>query len=175
MPLAGINAWKAQISQKKLKIPFLWNEPIKTAFGIPWRKTTTYWCDLFCLLFISTNVELIFWKEWTKNCCCCHPMIERQHNNMGYFCRMPNKAMEYKLKYLEQFQWECYKSNINIKYSLRIGNGSRLRQRHGLQNTTLTSYFSKKIYRKVIYANFYESIFQDQSIHIIFTFVNSTT
>ena len=92
-----------------------------------------------------------------------------------YFCRMPNKAMEYKLKYLEQFQWGCYKSNINIKYSLRIGNGSRLRQRHGVQNTNLTSYFSKKNYRKVIYANFYESIFQDQSIHIIFTFVNSTT
>ena len=60
------------------------------------------------------------------------------------------------------------------KYSLRIGKGSRLGQRHSLQNTTLTSYFLKNIYRKVIYVNFYESIFQDKSIHIIFTFVIST-
>jgi hypothetical protein len=61
-------------------------------------------------------------------------------------------------------------------YSLRIGFRSRLGQRHGLQNTTLTSCFYKKnIYEKVIYVYFYESIFQDKSIHIIFIFANSTT
>jgi hypothetical protein len=48
-------------------------------------------------------------------------------------------------------------------------------QRHGLQNTTLTSCFYKNIYWKVIYVYFYESIFQDKSIHIFFTFSNSTT
>ena len=50
-----------------------------------------------------------------------------------------------------------------------------LGQRHGLQNTTLTSYSSKNIYQKVIYVYFHKSIFQDKSIHIIFTFSNSTT
>jgi len=54
------------------------------------------------------------------------------------------------------------------RYSFRIGKESRLGQRHGLQNTTLTSYFFKNIYKKVIYINFYENIFQDKSIHIIF-------
>jgi hypothetical protein len=60
-------------------------------------------------------------------------------------------------------------------YSIRIEFRSRLGQRHGLQNTTLTSYFYKNIYEKVTYVYFYESIFQDKSIHIIFTFTNSTT
>ena len=45
------------------------------------------------------------------------------------------------------------------KYSLHIGKKKILGQRHGLQNTTLTSCFFKNIYRKVIYINFYESIF----------------
>ena len=60
-------------------------------------------------------------------------------------------------------------------YSLHTHKVSRLEQRHSLQNTTLTSYFYKNIYWKVIYVYFYESIFQDKSIHIIFTFSNSTT
>ena len=60
-------------------------------------------------------------------------------------------------------------------YSVHTQKTWRLGQRHGLQNTTLTSYFSKKIYQKVIYVYFHKSIFQDKSIHIIFTFSNSTT
>ena len=63
----------------------------------------------------------------------------------------------------------------NKTYSLRAGKRSRLGQRHGLQNITLTPCHYKNIYRKVRYLYFYESIFQDKSIHIIFTFVNSTT
>jgi hypothetical protein len=47
------------------------------------------------------------------------------------------------------------------------------RQRHGLQSITLTLVFYKNIYSKVIYVYFYESIFQDKSIHIVFTFPNS--
>jgi hypothetical protein len=45
----------------------------------------------------------------------------------------------------------------------------------GLQSTTLTSYFYKNIYQKVIHVYFYESIFQDKSIHMVFIFSNSTT
>jgi hypothetical protein len=62
-----------------------------------------------------------------------------------------------------------------IVYSLRTRKESRFGQRHGLQNTTLTFCFYKNIYQKVICVYFYESIFQDKSIHIIFTFSNSTT
>jgi hypothetical protein len=58
-------------------------------------------------------------------------------------------------------------------YSLRFGKRSRLGQRHGLQNTTLTSFFYKNIYWKVIYVYFYENGFQNKSIDMIFTFVNS--
>ena len=61
-----------------------------------------------------------------------------------------------------------------LQYSLRAGKRSRLGQRHGLQNITLISYHYKNIYRKVRYVYFYESIFQDKSIHIIFTFAKST-
>jgi hypothetical protein len=52
---------------------------------------------------------------------------------------------------------------------------SRLGQRHGYQSTTLTSFFYKNIYWKVIYVYSYESNFQNKSICIIFTFSNSTT
>ena len=62
-----------------------------------------------------------------------------------------------------------------IIYSLHIGKRRRLGQRHGLQNITLTSCYYKNIYRKVLYVYFYESIFLDKSIHIIFTFANSTS
>jgi hypothetical protein len=51
----------------------------------------------------------------------------------------------------------------------------RLGQRHVLQNTTLTSCYYKNIYRIVVYVYFYESIFEDKSIHIVFTFANLTT
>jgi len=64
---------------------------------------------------------------------------------------------------------------LDLVYSRHTQNNWRLGQRHGLQNTTLTSYFSKNIYQKVIYVYFHKSIFQDKSIHIIFTFSNSTT
>ena len=50
----------------------------------------------------------------------------------------------------------------------------RLGQRHGLQNTILTTCYYKNIYEKVVYVYFYENIFQDKSIHIIFIFANST-
>ena len=53
-------------------------------------------------------------------------------------------------------------------YSLRAGKKSRLGQRHGLQNITLTPYYYKNIYRKMRYVYFYEYIFQDKPIHIIF-------
>jgi hypothetical protein len=58
---------------------------------------------------------------------------------------------------------------------LHVGKRSRFRQRHGLQSITLTLFFYKNIYLKVIYVYFYESIFQDKSIHIVFTFPNLTT
>ena len=60
-------------------------------------------------------------------------------------------------------------------YSLHTWKECRFGQRHGLQNLTLTSYFYKNIYHKMIYLYFYESIFQDKSIHIVFVFWNSTT
>jgi hypothetical protein len=55
-------------------------------------------------------------------------------------------------------------------YSLQVGKRSHFRQQYGLQSITLTLFFYKNIYLKVIYVYFYESIFQDKSIHIIFTF-----
>ena len=63
---------------------------------------------------------------------------------------------------------------IILVYSLRTKKGSRFGQWYDFQNTTLT-FFYKNIYWKVIYVYFYESIFQDKSIYIIFTFSNSTT
>ena len=59
-------------------------------------------------------------------------------------------------------------------YSLHVDKRSLLGQGHGLQNITLTLCYYKNIYRKVRYVYFYENIFQDKSIHIIFTFANST-
>jgi len=67
-----------------------------------------------------------------------------------------------------------WKKNCTEWYSLRAGKRCRLGQRHGPQNITLTPCYYKNIYRKVRYVYFYESIFQDKSIHIIFTFANST-
>ena len=58
-------------------------------------------------------------------------------------------------------------NSINI-YSLHTKKECRFEQRHGLQSLTLTSYFYKNIYRKVIYLYFYESIFQNKYIHMIF-------
>jgi hypothetical protein len=71
--------------------------------------------------------------------------------------------------------FKFYKCVCIYIYSLRTRKESRFGQQHGLQNTTLTSCFYKNIYRKVIYVYFYESIFQDKSINIIFTFSNLTT
>jgi hypothetical protein len=62
-----------------------------------------------------------------------------------------------------------------IVYYLHTYKESRLRQRYGLQSLTLTPYFYKNIYQKVAYVYFYESIFQDKSIHMVFIFPNSTT
>ena len=59
-------------------------------------------------------------------------------------------------------------------YSLHVDKRSLLGQGHGLQNITLTLCYYKNIYIKVRYVYFYENIFQDKSIHIIFTFANST-
>jgi hypothetical protein len=52
---------------------------------------------------------------------------------------------------------------------------NRLGQRYGLQNLTLTSYFYKNIYQKVIYVYFYESIFKINIFIWFFVFINSTT
>jgi hypothetical protein len=60
-------------------------------------------------------------------------------------------------------------------YSLRFGKERHLGQRHGLQSATLTSYFYKNNYKKLTYVYFYESILQDKSTHVVFTFPNSTT
>jgi hypothetical protein len=51
---------------------------------------------------------------------------------------------------------------VRNKYSLQDGKRSRFGQRYGLQSITLTSYFYKNIYWKVIYVYFYESIFSRQ-------------
>jgi hypothetical protein len=58
-------------------------------------------------------------------------------------------------------------------YSLLFGKRSRLGQRYGLQNTSLTSIFYKNIYWKVIYVYFYENGFQNEYIDMIFTILNS--
>ena len=55
-------------------------------------------------------------------------------------------------------------------YSLHIRKEYRFGQRQGLQNLTLTSYFYKNIYRKVIHLCFYEDIFGDESIYMVFVF-----
>jgi hypothetical protein len=57
-------------------------------------------------------------------------------------------------------------------YSLQFGKESRLRQRYGLQSTTLTSYFYSN---KLTYVYFYESILQDKSTYAVFTSPNSMT
>ena len=56
-------------------------------------------------------------------------------------------------------------------YSLHTRKRSRFGQRHGLQRLNLTSYFYKNICRKMIYLYFYESIFQDKYIHMVFVFL----
>jgi len=55
-------------------------------------------------------------------------------------------------------------------YSLYIRKKSGFGQRHDFQNLTLTSYFYKNIYRKLIYLYFYKNIFQDKSIYTEFVF-----
>jgi len=45
-------------------------------------------------------------------------------------------------------------------YSLHTWKECRFGQRHGLQSLTLTSYFLKNIYRKVMYLYFYEYFFK---------------
>jgi hypothetical protein len=55
-------------------------------------------------------------------------------------------------------------------YSLHTGNWSRFGQRHCLQIITLTSYFYKKYLLKSDIWIFYESIFQDKSIHMVLHF-----
>jgi hypothetical protein len=60
-------------------------------------------------------------------------------------------------------------------YFLRIPIRRRLKQRHSLQNITLTSIFYKNIYQKVIHVHFYENNFQAKSIDVIFIFLISTT
>ena len=67
--------------------------------------------------------------------------------------------------------WTDLSKEIVI-YSLHTWKECRFGQRHGLQSLTLTSYFYKNIYRKVIYLYFYESIFQDKFIHMVFVFWN---
>ena len=59
-------------------------------------------------------------------------------------------------------------------YSLHTRKECRFGQGHGLQSLTLTSYFYKNIYHNIIYLYFFESIFQDKSIHIVFVFWIST-
>jgi hypothetical protein len=66
--------------------------------------------------------------------------------------------------------WDC----LHCTPSMHTGNLSHFGQRHGLQSITLTSYFYKNIYLKVIYVYFYESTCQDKSIHMVFIFPNST-
>jgi hypothetical protein len=48
-------------------------------------------------------------------------------------------------------------------YSLHIGNSICFGQWYGFQNITLTPYFYKTIYSKVICVYFYEGTFQDKS------------
>jgi hypothetical protein len=57
----------------------------------------------------------------------------------------------------------------------RERHGNRLEQRHGLQNTTLTSLSIKIFIEKLCVFIFYENDFQNKSIDMIFTFLNSTT
>jgi hypothetical protein len=59
-----------------------------------------------------------------------------------------------------------------MRYSLHTDNSGRFGQRHCLESITLTSYFYKNIYWKVIYVYFYENTFQDKSIYMVFTFPN---
>ena len=61
-----------------------------------------------------------------------------------------------------------------IKYSLHTRKECRFGQRYGLQSLTLTFYFYKNIYHKIVYLYFNESVFQEKSIHMVFVFWNST-
>ncbi len=99
------------------------------------------------------------------------------HTNCSYLNHtMSNCQWCKRMKDMSQLiQWLSAPCSILIVYSLCTHKWSRFGQRHGLQNTILTSCFYKYIYWKVIYIYFYESIFQDKSIHIIFTFSNSIT
>ena len=58
--------------------------------------------------------------------------------------------------------------NFGVFYSLYTRKECHFVQWRDLQSLTLTFYFYKNIYRKVIYLYFYESIFQDKSIHMVF-------
>jgi len=69
----------------------------------------------------------------------------------------------------------CFLAAPSCTYSLHTWKDYGFGQLHSLQSLTLTSYFYKNIYHKVIYLYFYESIFQGKSIHMIFIFLNPTT
>jgi hypothetical protein len=68
--------------------------------------------------------------------------------------------------------WMIMQEPVLTPYSFHIGNSNRFGQWHGLQSITLTSYFYKNIYWKVIYVYFYESTFQNKSIRMVFTISN---
>jgi hypothetical protein len=76
------------------------------------------------------------------------------------------------VKVAKKINSDKYFETEGVIYSLWFGKRSRLRQQHGLQNTTLTSLFYKYIYSKVIFVYFYENDFQNKSIDVIFTFLN---
>jgi hypothetical protein len=60
-------------------------------------------------------------------------------------------------------------------YSLRFGKRSRSGQRHGLQSITLTSLFYKKIFIENLYMYTFKTEFQNKSIDMVFTLLNSMT
>jgi hypothetical protein len=64
-------------------------------------------------------------------------------------------------------------AKVKTTYFLHVGKRNCFGQQYGLQSITLTSYFYKNIYLKVVFVYFYKSIFQDKSIHVVFIVWNS--
>ena len=104
-------------------------------------------------------------------------MIEylRLHGNLSYWYGILVRIVAFISKW-DISQWTLYFYMKVLPYTpSMLKNEVSFGQQHGLQSITLTTYFYKDIYQKVIYVIFCESIFQDKSIHIVFTFSNSTT
>ena len=140
--------------------------------GLPSELCTASWKEQL-VMFLSLSIHFVPARTQSSDNVQIGPTFfngDNDQSNGGPYKLLENEQLSEQIGFRQISGPPEQVCSRFVEYFFHSRKEYRFGQRYSLQSLTLTSYFCKNIYHKVIYLYFYESIFQDKSTHMIFVF-----